>query len=145
MKEILIHTLQIMGWLGIVLGILALVNIVTGTLVNTWACGEKFNWKKMFKGIFQVLVFYVCAVCISIAFTILPFINEMIADTFGVLLLSEELLNTLSSVGVLGVVVSTIVILGKKAIAGVMDLAKLSVHNGNEIDDEDTEVEEIAG
>ena len=50
-----------MGWLGIALAILAIVNIVTGTLINVWSGKETFNGKKMIKGIAKVLSFYVCS------------------------------------------------------------------------------------
>ena len=80
----------------------------------------------MFKGIGKVIIFYISAVALSVAFTILPYINEMITNTFGTVLLSGDLLNSLSSVGVFGVVVSTIVVQGKKAIQGVIALANLS-------------------
>lgn len=126
MLEAIMLTLKIMGWLGIVLGILVGVNIVTGTIVNIWSGKETFSWKKMLKGISKSVVFYFSAVAIGVAFTMLPFINEMITSTFGIMLLSNEMLNTLSSVGVLGVVVSTIVVQGKKAIAGVVNLANIS-------------------
>lgn len=126
MLEAIMLTLKIMGWLGIVLGILVGVNIVTGTIVNIWSGKETFSWKKMLKGISKSVVFYFSAVAIGMAFTMLPFINEMITSTFGIMLLSNEMLNTLSSVGVLGVVVSTIVVQGKKAIAGVVNLANIS-------------------
>lgn len=126
MIEAILSTLHIMGWLGIILGILAVVNIVTGTLVNVWKYSENFNISKMFKGIIKVGIFYICAAFVSVAFTMLPFINEMITSAFGVILLSSDLLNTLSSVGVLGVVCSTIVVQAKKAIAGIIDLANIS-------------------
>lgn len=126
MVEAILKTLQIMGWLGIALAILAIVNIVAGTLINIWSGKETFNGKKMIKGIAKVLAFYVCSVFVAIAFTMLPFINEMITNAFGVILLSSELLNTLSSVAVLGVVTAAIVVQGKKAIQGVVDLANIS-------------------
>ena len=56
----------------------------------------------------------------------LPYINTMIASSFGVVLLTDELLNTLSSMGVLAVVVSSIVVQGKKAIANTIQLANMS-------------------
>lgn len=126
MVEAILKTLQIMGWLGIALIILATVNIVTGTLINIWSGKENFNENKMIKGIIKVLVFYICSVLVAVAFTILPFINEMITNAFGVILLSSELLNTLSSVAVLGVVTAAIVVQGKKAIQGIVDLANIS-------------------
>ena len=133
MLEAILSTLKIIGWLGIVLAILSIVNIVTGTLVNLWKNHEDFNTKKMFKGILKVLVFFVSSAAIAIAFTILPFINNMITETFNVVLLSNELLNTLSSVGVLGVVVSAVVVQGKKAIQGILDLSKISGNDPEEI------------
>ena len=133
MLNAILSTLRIIGWLGIVLAILSIVNIVTGTLVNMWKNHEDFNTKKMLKGILKVLVFFVSSAAIAIAFTILPFINDMITEAFNVVLLSNELLNTLSSVGVLGVVVSAVVVQGKKAIQGILDLSKISGNDPEEI------------
>jgi len=115
-----------MGWLGIALGILALVNIVTGTLTNIWSGKEQFNITKLLKGIGKVLAFYICAAFVAVAFTMLPFINEMITNAFGVILLSNDILNTFSSVGVLGVVIATLIVQAKKAIKGIVDLANIS-------------------
>lgn len=129
MLEAVILTLKIMGWLGIILGILVLVNITTSTIYNVWSGIEIFSWKKMLKGIGKSAVFYFSAVAISIAFTMLPYINEMITNAFGVILLSNELLNTLSSVGILGVVMSTIVIQAKKAITGIIKMSGISTNN----------------
>lgn len=80
----------------------------------------------MFNGILKAFVFYVAAVFISIAFTMLPFINEMIINTFGTMLVSTETLNTLSSVGVLGVVIAAVIVQGKKAIENIVKLANTS-------------------
>lgn len=126
MLEAIMSTLGIMGWLGVILGILVMVNTVCGTVRNI-SNGESFSWKKMFKGIGKAAIFYGSAVCTSVAFTMLPYINEMIVNSFGVILLSTELLNTLSSVAVLAVVVSTVVVQAKKAIEGIVQLANLSV------------------
>lgn len=142
MLEAILSTIKIVGWLGIILGILSIVNIVTGTLVNMWQNHEAFDFKKMFKGIFKVAVFYVSSAAIAVAFTMLPYINEMITNTFGVILLSSDLLNTLSSVGVLGVVVSTIVVQAKKAIQGILDLSGISSGEVEEITWEVKEDEE---
>ena len=129
MLEAVILTLKIMGWLGIILGILVLVNITTSTIYNVWSGIETFSWKKMLKGIGKSAVFYFSAVAISVAFTMLPYINEMITSAFGVILLSNELLNTLSSVGILGVVMSTIVIQAKKAITGIIKMSGISTND----------------
>lgn len=66
------------------------------------------------------------AVFVSVAFTMLPYINTMITDAFGVVLLSSELLNTLSSVAVLGIVVASVVTQAKKAFANVSKLSTMS-------------------
>ena len=126
MIEAILSTLSIMGWLGIVLAILAIVNILSGTLTNMWTKDEKFNIKKMFKGIIKVISFFLCSAFVAVAFTILPFINEMITNAFNIELISNELLNTFSSAGVLGVVISTIAAQGKKAIQGIIDLSNIS-------------------
>lgn len=128
MKDAIILTLQAMGWLGIVLGILVVVNTICGTLYNITTGQESFSWKKLFKGLGKALIFYISAALLSITFTMLPFINEMITNTFGTKLLTEELLTTLSGVGVLGVVISTIVVQGKKAIVGILQLANISAN-----------------
>lgn len=131
MLQAIIQTLRIMGWLGIILTILAIVNIITNTLVNIWSGKEKFNLKKLIKGISKVLAFYICAAFTGIAFAMLPFINQMVINTFNVELLSNELLNTFSSVGILGIIVSTITIEAKKAIKGIADLANLTTGGEN--------------
>ena len=126
MVQMILNILQIMGWLGIVLSILAIVNIITKTLVNIWKNNEKFDWKKMVKGIIKVLVFFISSTFVAIAFTILPFINLMIANSFGTELISNELLNTFSNVGVLAIVISTITTQARKALDGVLKLANIS-------------------
>lgn len=126
MLNAILSIMKIMGWLGIILGILAFVNIATKTIKNIWSSEELFCWKKMLKGIGKVLIFYISSVLICVAFTILPFVNEMIADTFGLMLISGEMLETLSSVGVLGVVISVIIAQGKKAIEGLTSLSKVT-------------------
>lgn len=133
MWEAILSTLGIMGWLGIVLGILAITNIVTRTLANVWSKEENFSWEKMLKGIGKVIIFYLSAVAVNIAFTILPFINDMITNAFGVVLLAKDTLTTLSSVAVLSVVVAVVVTQGKKALESVINLSKLSTGNKEEI------------
>lgn len=126
MLEAILSTLSIMGWLGIILGILVTVNTVCGTVFNIGENKESFSWKRLFVGIGKSVVFYMAAALVSIAFTMLPYINEMITDAFGTILLSNELLNTLSSIGVLGVVISAVVVQGKKAITNTVKLANMS-------------------
>ena len=127
MLEAILSTLSIMGWLGIILSILVIVNTVCGTIYNICSGKENFKWKKLFKGLGKAGIFYISAAFLSVAFTMLPYINEMIVNSFGVILLSTELLNTLSSVAVLGIVVSTVVVQAKKAIEGIIKLANISV------------------
>lgn len=126
MLEAILSTLTIMGWLGIILSLLVIVNTICGTVFNVVAKKETFSWKRLAKGVGQAVIFYISAVLTSVAFTMLPYINAMIANSFGVVLLTDELLNTLSSMGVLAVVVSSIVVQGKKAIANTIQLANMS-------------------
>ena len=133
MKEAILSTLYIMGWLGIILFILASTNIITKTLANTWSKQESFSWKKLFKGITKVLIFYISAVAIGIAFTILPFVNIMITNVFGVILFSNDVLDTLSTVAILSIVVAAVINQGKKAIESVMYLSSISTGEKEEI------------
>lgn len=126
MLEIIIGTLKIMGWLGIILGILVVVNITTGTLNNVWSSKEEFSWKKMIKGILKAVIFYLSAVFLSVALAILPYVNDMITEIFGVVLVANETLETLSSVGVLGIVMATIVMQAKKAITGITTFSNVT-------------------
>jgi hypothetical protein len=133
MLDAIIKTLEVMGWLGVVLGILAITNILTKTLANVWSKEEDFSLSKMLKGIGKVAVFYLSSVAVSIAFTLLPYINEMIANMFDVVLLSNDTLNTLSSVAVLGLVVTAVVVQGKKAIEGISYLSNISTGDNEDI------------
>jgi len=126
MLEAIMSTLRTMGWLGVVLGMLVIVNTVCGVIHNT-SQGESFSWAKLFKGLGKAVIFYVSSALTAVAFTMLPFINDMITNSFGVVLLSPEILNTLSSVAVLGIVVATVVVQAKKAIKGIIELANVSV------------------
>jgi ABC-type molybdate transport system permease subunit len=126
MLKAILSTLSIMGWLGVILGILVIVNTVCGTVFNVSEKKESFSWKRLFSGLGKPLIFYIAAALVSVAFTMLPYINEMITNAFGTILLSNELLNTLSSIGVLGVVISAIVVQGKKAITNTVQLANMT-------------------
>ena len=126
MLDAIIEVLRIMGWLGVILAILVITNTATGTLVNMWQNQETFSWKKLLKCIVKAAIFYVSALFISVAFTMLPYINEMITNAFGQILISNEVLNTVSSVGVLAVVVAAVVSQAKKAIENVVRLANSS-------------------
>lgn len=133
MLETVLSTLSIMGWLGIVLAILVIVNIVSSAIYNVWSKKESFCWKKMIKGFTKALVFYLGAAALSVAFAMLPFINDMISDVFKTTLIGNETLETLSSVGVLGTVVTAIVTQGKKAITGILKLSEVSTTEAEEI------------
>lgn len=141
MLEAILETLKIMGMLGIVLFILAAVNIATGTIVNIWQNGEKFSWGKMWKGIEKVLVFYISSIAIAVAFTMLPYINDMIIDAFNVILINAETLKTLSSVAVLSTVIAAVIVQGKKAILGIGELANIS--SGTKVKKAEQEEEKI--
>lgn len=126
MLDAILSTLSIMGWLGLILLILLVVNTVSGTVFNIIDKKESFSWKKMLIGIGKAVIFYASAVFAGVAFTMLPFINDMITKSFGVMLLSSDLLNTLSSVGVLALIVASVVIQGKKAIKNTVRLANMA-------------------
>lgn len=125
MLEAILSTLSIMGWLGIILAILVVVNTTCGTIFNVFSKGEKFSWKRLLGGMGKAAVFYIAAALVSIACTMLPYINNMISESFGVVLLTDDLLKTLSSVGVLGIVVSVITIQAKNAIKNTVQLANM--------------------
>ena len=148
MLEAILSTLTIMGWLGIILGILVIVNTVCGTIYNICSGKENFKWKKLFKGLGKAGIFYISAAFLSVAFTMLPFINEMITDGFGTMLISTELLNTLSSVAVLGIVVASVVTQAKKAFANISKLSTMSsdveVITWDVVEPEEDEIEEEA-
>lgn len=73
-----------------------------------------------------MVIFYLSAVCVAVAFTMLPYINMMITNAFGVILISSEMLNTLSSVAVLGIVVTSVINQAKKAFENVKKLSEMS-------------------
>ena len=130
MLETIIEVLKIMGWLGIILGILTFVNTICGIITNLDK-GEKFNLKKLLKGLLKAVMFYLSAVLTSIAFTMLPFINTMITKIFEIELLSSDTLNTLSTIAILGIIVAVIITQGKGAIENVNRLSIMSADVDN--------------
>ena len=114
------------GIIYIILGILVIVNVSTSTIYNVWSSKEKFNWKKMVKGLIKAIIFYISAAALSVAFTILPYINNMISTSFEIELISNEVLEMLSSAGVLGTVVTAIVTQGKRALTGLLKMQEVS-------------------
>lgn len=123
MLEAIMSILSVIAWLGIVLGILLVTNTLCGTVNNVLFNGEKFSFKRLFTGIGKALVFYISSALTCVAFTILPFINEMITTSFDTVLISNDLLSTLSSVGILAMIVTAIVTQGKNAIMSISKLA----------------------
>lgn len=130
MLETIIEVLKIMGWLGVILGILTFVNTICGIITNLDR-GEKFNLKKLLKGLLKAVIFYLSAVLTSIAFTMLPFINTMITKIFEIELLSSDTLNTLSTIAILGIIVAAIITQGKGAIENVNRLSIMSADVDN--------------
>lgn len=130
MLETIIEVLKIMGWLGVILGILTFVNTICGIITNLDR-GEKFNLKKLLKGLLKAVMFYLSAVLTSIAFTMLPFINTMITKIFEIELLSRDTLNTLSTIAILGIIVAAIITQGKGAIENVNRLSIMSADVDN--------------
>lgn len=125
MLEAIMSTLKIMGWLGIILGILVAVNTVCGIMVNV-NDGQAFSWRKMLKGLGKAALFYISSALTGVAFTMLPYVNEMITKSFGTMLISNEVLDTLSSVAVLAIVVGAVVLHAKKALEGIVELCNMS-------------------
>ena len=130
MLETIIEVLKIMGWLGVILGILTFVNTICGIITNLDR-GEKFNLKKLLKGLLKAVMFYLSDVLTSIAFTMLPFINTMITKIFEIELLSSDTLNTLSTIAILGIIVAAIITQGKGAIENVNRLSTMSADVDN--------------
>lgn len=140
MLESILETLKMIGWLGIILAILIIVNTLCGTVYNICSKQEDFSWKKMFKGLGKAALFYISAALGAVAFTMIPFVNEMITEQFNIVLFGNDLLNTLSAVGILGIVVSSIVIQAKKAVEGITKLSGVTSDVENitwEVDDDE--------
>lgn len=127
----LLSILQVMGWLGIVLFILSFVNIGCSMAYNISMKKETFSFKRLFAGLGKTLLFYGSATLIGIAFTILPFVNSMIAEIFGQELVSGEILQSLSGVGVLGTCIGFTVQQGFKAYDGVKKLGNIKGEEEN--------------
>lgn len=127
MFEIILPTLSIMGYLGIILGILVLINTVCGIMKNT-SEGQAFSGKILFKGLLKAAIFYVCAAALGVAFTMLPEVNGMIEQVAGVQLFGQETLNTLSSVAVFSVVVAAVIAQGQSALEGIIELLSVKVN-----------------
>jgi hypothetical protein len=130
-----------MGYLGIILGILVLINTVCGIIKNTNE-GQKFSWKILGKGLLKALVFYICSTLLGIAFTMLPEINTMIQQVTGVQLFAQDTLNTLSSVAVFAVVVAAVIAQGRSALEGVTELLAVKINPDKILKEENKAAEE---
>lgn len=125
MWEAVCATLNIIMWIGAILGLLLIVNTVCGIICNLNK-GDRFSWKKFFQGIGKAVAFYISIALLSVATTLLPFINLMVVEVFGVNLIEPAILNTLSTTVIFGIAASAIIIQGKKALENVVELAKIS-------------------
>lgn len=128
MLEAILPILSTMGYLGIIFGLLVLINTICGVIKNT-SEGQQFSWKVFFKGIFKAAIFYGCSVLLSVAFTMLPEVNNMITNISGVQLIAQEILDTLSNVAVFTVVIGVIIAQGKSALEGLTQLLSVKVTN----------------
>ena len=111
----ILSTLQIFGWIGLVLFLCSSVNIVGKTYLNIKE-GEAFSWKKLFKGIGKVMLQWALSVILALVCSMLPFINIMIAEIYGVALIGDEILSTLSAVSVIGIAINSIIVQSRKAL-----------------------------
>jgi hypothetical protein len=59
----------------------------------------------------------------------LPFVNEMITNVYGIQLIASDTLTTLSTVAVLGIVVNSIIAQGRKALEGISQLLTVKANN----------------
>lgn len=144
MKEALLSTLSVVGWLGIILGMLLIINTVCGVMYNTNEKQENFSFRKLFKGILKAILFYGCCALLATAFTMLPFVNQMIVDIFGIQLIAPDVLTTLSTTAVLGTIIAAVIAQGKKALEGIMNLLNVSSNVEEitwEVEEEPEEVE----
>lgn len=145
MQEALLATIKIIGWLGIILALLTIVNTVCGIIVNTDKVEGSFSWSILFKGLLKALVFYGCSALLAVSFTLLPFVNDMITNIYGVQFIAEDTLTTLSTTAVFAVVIGVIVVQGKKALEGIVELTKVKAVKGEivswEVEDADEETD----
>jgi len=128
MWEAVCATLNIVMWIGVVLGLLLIVNTMCGIICNINK-GEQFSWNKFFQGIGKALAFYLGIALLSVVSTLLPFVNAMVIEVFNIELLSSSVLSTLSTAAIFGIAAAAITVQGKKALENLFELAKLSVGN----------------
>ena len=128
MWEAVCATLNIVMWIGVILGLLLIVNTMCGIICNLNK-GESFSWNKFFQGIGKAVAFYAGIALLSVVSTLLPFINAMVVEVFNIELLSSSVLNTLSTAAIFGIAAAAITVQGKKALENIFELAKLSLGN----------------
>lgn len=126
MWEAVCATLNIVMWIGVVLGLLLIVNTMCGIICNMNK-GEPFSWEKLLKGIGKAVAFYLGIALLSIVSTLLPFVNAMVVEVFSIELLSSSVLDTLSTAAIFGIAAAAITVQGKKALNNIFELAKLSL------------------
>lgn len=110
--------LEIMLYIGIALGLVSLVNITLQTITNI-SNGEKFSFKKLFKGIGKVILLWVLSTILVNVCDFLPEINTKINETLGVTLIGTDALEGISAVAVLGIIISALLNQIRKAIGAI--------------------------
>jgi hypothetical protein len=126
MWEAVCATLNIVMWIGVVLGLLLIVNTMCGVIYNL-SNGEPFSWQKLFQGIGKAFAFYIGVALLSIVSTLLPFVNAMVVEVFHIELLSSAVLDTLSTAAIFGIAAAAITVQGKKALENIFNLSKISL------------------
>lgn len=122
----ILNTLGIMLWMGLILILLCSVNTVCSMAFNMIEKKESFDLKRFFQGIGKTLLFYGSSIAVAIAFTIIPFVNEMVTNVFGQVIISNDILQELSGFGVLGVCIAVIINQGRKAYEGILKLGEIT-------------------
>lgn len=123
----ILEVLQVMGLMGVVLFLLAAVNTVCSTVYNVSGMKENFSLRRLMKGVGRTALFYGSSIFVAIAFTILPFVNDMISTVFGQDIIDTAMLESLSGVGVLGVCISVVLQQGTKAFEGIRKLGNMKM------------------
>lgn len=127
MWEAVCATLNIVMWIGVILGLLLIVNTMCGIICNLNK-GESFSWNKFFQGVGKAVAFYAGIALLSVVSTLLPFINAMVVEVFKIELLSSSVLNTLSTAAIFGIAAAAITVQGRKALENLMNLSKISLN-----------------
>jgi cytochrome bd-type quinol oxidase subunit 2 len=125
MLNTILELINILGWLGIVLVFLVTINTGASVFHNMSEKQEPFKIKKLFKGLGKALAFYVSASALAVVVTILPFINNMILETYEIVLVDSDILHTLSGIGVIGVIITVIVNEAKKSYGAIVKLSDI--------------------